>query len=277
VPVTTGSTVATKLVVKNRSRRREPSVALSVFANSPTGTPLWTGTVSLRGHGRRTKHLEILVPEGTTSLVAVATCDDDGNPGNNIDSEHVGDDDGGTAPPPVNGYALAGAATFATNCASCHGVDARGTSLGPNIVHRSASDILEAMREGEEGMPRFPEMTSTDARNLAAYLARPRCRDGARDAARAAAGRHDSHVHRADQGAARLELRRLPHRRERAEGHPPLQLRDREHERVGGADRDAGRRDAARQPAARVVGPALRRLDRRRQAAVGDAASTSRG
>jgi len=173
VPVTPGSTVATKLVVKNRSRRREPSVALSVFANSPTGTPLWTGTVSLRGHGRRTKHLEILVPEGTTSLVAVATCDDDGNPGNNIDSEHVGDDDGGTAPPPVSGYALAGAATFATNCASCHGVDARGTSLGPNIVHRSASDILDAMREGEEGMPRFPEMTSTDARNLAAYLADP--------------------------------------------------------------------------------------------------------
>ena len=171
--VTPGSTVAMKLVVRNRGRRRE-SVTLSVFANSPVGTPLWTDTVSLRPHARRTRHIEIQVPEDATSLVAVATCDDDANPGNNIDSEHVGGDDGGTTtPPPASGYALAGAATYATNCASCHGVDGRGTSLAPNILHRSASDILEAMREGEEGMPRFPAMTSTDARNLAAYLADP--------------------------------------------------------------------------------------------------------
>jgi mono/diheme cytochrome c family protein len=89
-----------------------------------------------------------------------------------MDSVLVGGD-GGAAPPPANAYALAGAATYATNCASCHGADARGTSLGPNVLHRSASDVLEAMREGEEGMPRFPEMTLTDARNLAAYLADP--------------------------------------------------------------------------------------------------------
>ena len=171
--VTPGATVPAKLVVKNRGRRRE-SVGLAVYANWPVGTPLWTDTVSLRGHAKRTKHVEIQVPEGTTSLVAVATCDDDANPGNNIDSEHVGGDDGGTTtPPPASGYALAGAATYATNCASCHGVDGRGTSLAPNILHRSTSDILEAMREGEEGMPRFPAMTSTDARNLAAYLADP--------------------------------------------------------------------------------------------------------
>jgi mono/diheme cytochrome c family protein len=169
--VTPGSIVSTKLVVRNRSRRREKSVVLSVFANAPTGTPLWTDITSLRPHARRTKRVEILVPEGTTSLVAVATCDDDANPGNNMDSEHLGDDD--AAPPPASGYAVAGAATYATNCASCHGVDARGTSLAPDILRRSASDVLEAMREGEEGMPRFPSMTWQDAKNLAAYLADP--------------------------------------------------------------------------------------------------------
>ena len=87
--------------------------------------------------------------EGTTSLVAVATCEDDANPGNNMDIVNLGGDGGSTSPPPPNGYAVAGAATYATNCAACHGVDARGTSLGPNIVRRSASDVLEAMREGE--------------------------------------------------------------------------------------------------------------------------------
>lgn len=168
--VAPGTSVPAKLVVRNRGRRREPVVTLSVFADSVTGTPLWTGTTSLRGRGRRTKRVSLFVPEGTTSLVAVATCDEDANPGNDIDVEYVGDP---ASAPPANAYAVAGAASYATNCASCHGTDARGTTLAPTILHRSASDVLEAMREGEEGMPRFPEMTWQDARNLAAWLADP--------------------------------------------------------------------------------------------------------
>jgi len=176
-----GSGVTTKLVVKNKSRRREPNILVSIFANAPVGTPIWTGALDLKAHHKRSKNVHVDLPAGTTTLVAVASCDDDGNPGNNIAGVDVsghdggGDDDGGgtTVPPAANAVVLAGAATYSANCATCHGVDANGTKLAPRIVGRSAGSVLEAIREGEDGMPRFPNMTSADASNIAAFLANP--------------------------------------------------------------------------------------------------------
>jgi mono/diheme cytochrome c family protein len=173
-----GSGITTKLVVKNKSRKREPNVQVSIFANAPVGAPLWTGTLDLKAHRRRSQTVHVDPPPGTTSLVAVAACDDDDNPGNNIAGVEVpeGDDDGpaGTpVPPAANASALAGAATYAANCASCHGADAKGTQFAPPILHRSAGSVLEALREGEDGMPRFAGLTSADASNLAAFLADP--------------------------------------------------------------------------------------------------------
>jgi mono/diheme cytochrome c family protein len=41
------------------------------------------------------------------------------------------------------------------------------------VAGHSAGDILEAVREGEDGMPRFTGLTLDDARNIAAYLRDP--------------------------------------------------------------------------------------------------------
>jgi cytochrome c553 len=191
-----GSPAVAKIVVRNKGKTRESGVTLAVYANTPTGTPLWTDHVDLRAHRRKTRKAQIDVPAGTTSLVAVAFCDGDGNAGNNYDSENVGglhddgdagnNDDGNVGDDGENTggggsggsggstpYAVAGAATYASSCASCHGADARGTRSGPSIVRRSANSILEAVREGDDGMPRFPGITRQDAQNLAAFLADP--------------------------------------------------------------------------------------------------------
>ncbi len=208
--VVAGATVKARVVVANKGRQTATSVPVAIYADSASGTPLWSGTVTLHGHRRATKQLSITVPAGASTLVAVATCPQDGNPGNNIDTVTVGqsggeqdgsgddgggssggDDDGGTGgstsgggtsggtggTTPTGGThtasAIAGAATFSANCASCHGALAQGTNRAPRIVGRSAGEILGAVREGDDGMPRFPGLTATDAANIAAFLANP--------------------------------------------------------------------------------------------------------
>lgn len=187
---TSGGRVSTKLVVKNRGRTTEQAVTMSIFADVPSGTPLWTETLSVRGHHQKTKNVTVDVPAGTNELIAVADCDDDENPGNNMDGapvhdaddDHDGDDDegddddeggSGTVTPPSTAAVLAGAATYATNCASCHGVLGEGGTARKRLVGESAHELLEAMREGEDGMPRFVDMTWQDAQNLAAFLVNP--------------------------------------------------------------------------------------------------------
>jgi mono/diheme cytochrome c family protein len=181
VTVQAGATADAKVVVRNASRKRERGITVTVFADSASGTPLWTGTLDLRPHHKATRKVHLDVPAGTTSLVALATCDHDDIPGNNMDEEPVGDDSspggstGGTTggTPGPSAAAIAGKATYDANCIQCHGADARGTSSGPRIVGRSAGDVLEAVREGEDGMPKFPGILTTDAQQIAAFLANP--------------------------------------------------------------------------------------------------------
>jgi mono/diheme cytochrome c family protein len=180
--VLAGTTVKATLVVANKARKIVHDVALAVYADSTSTTPLWTQTISLHGHRSTVKHLRLDVPAGATSLVAVANCATDDNPGNNMDTVVIGDGGtgGGTGGGSTGGTigthspsAVAGAATYSANCASCHGAAAQGTRLAPRILGRSAGDVYEAVREGEDGMPRFPGITTTDAKNIAAFLADP--------------------------------------------------------------------------------------------------------
>ncbi len=187
--VSPGGRISTRLVVKNRGRTIEPAITMSIFADTPTGTPLWTENLSLGGKRQKTKSVELDVPAGTTELIAVADCDDDENPGNNMDGaavhdsdDHDSDDgdeddhddgDSGTVTPPLLSEVLAGASTYATNCASCHGVLGDGGTSGERLVGEDAHELLEAMREGEDGMPKFVDMTWQDAQNLAAFLVDP--------------------------------------------------------------------------------------------------------
>jgi len=190
--VLSGTTVKATLVVSNKARAAVHDVVVSVFADTPTGTPLWTQSIGLRGRRSFVRHLRIDVPSTASSLVAVASCATDDNPGNNIDTVPVsgtpsGDDDGSTTGGGSNSgggtttggtgthspSAIAGAATFSANCASCHGALAQGTNRAPRILGRSANGVYEALQEGDDGMPRFPSLTTQDAKNIAAFLADP--------------------------------------------------------------------------------------------------------
>jgi len=63
---------------------------------------------------------------------------------------------------------------LANNCYGCHGVRAGGSSFNaPPFRSEKAEqgDLQEVLREGgDNGMPAFPNLTSTDAANLYAYL-----------------------------------------------------------------------------------------------------------
>ena len=47
-------------------------------------------------------------------------------------------------------------------CASCHGLDARGGTVGPDLMDVSASDVRRETEKGPEGMPAFHEVDIAD-------------------------------------------------------------------------------------------------------------------
>jgi len=76
-------------------------------------------------------------------------------------------------PKPTQDMAIEGRRAFLRmNCYSCHGMNAHGASMGPNLVGSEANDIREAVIEGEDrGMPSFKKnLCANDIRNLTAYL-----------------------------------------------------------------------------------------------------------
>ncbi len=44
---------------------------------------------------------------------------------------------------------------FGAGCASCHGLRGEGGVVGPDIQKKNLEDMLDAVREGEHGMPLF--------------------------------------------------------------------------------------------------------------------------
>ena len=72
-----------------------------------------------------------------------------------------------TTPPPTS--ATGGA--FGLFCASCHGVDGRGTELGRDLRGRE-DKVFDAVRFGEDDMPAFPAAAISDAQlgEIIAYV-----------------------------------------------------------------------------------------------------------
>lgn len=69
---------------------------------------------------------------------------------------------------------------FASNCATCHGATAGGGRnadgvRGPNIRCTEAGDFLEKVRFGDEQMPRFPELGTTEISGIAAFVLQNYC------------------------------------------------------------------------------------------------------
>jgi mono/diheme cytochrome c family protein len=67
------------------------------------------------------------------------------------------------------------AARFASNCVTCHGPTGGGGQnadgvVGPNLRCQSTHDFVEKVTSGGEGMPSFPELTTTDVTAIASYV-----------------------------------------------------------------------------------------------------------
>ena len=75
-----------------------------------------------------------------------------------------------TTPPPTF---TTGDQVYATFCAACHGIDLRGTALGPDIAGESRSEVFKVVRFGDDSMPAFGvSVLSDDALSmLADYVA----------------------------------------------------------------------------------------------------------
>lgn len=75
-----------------------------------------------------------------------------------------------TPPPPTF---TTGDQVYATFCAACHGIDLRGTALGPDIAGESRSEVFKVVRFGDDSMPAFGvSVLSDDALSmLADYVA----------------------------------------------------------------------------------------------------------
>jgi mono/diheme cytochrome c family protein len=73
-------------------------------------------------------------------------------------------------------------------CANCHGLSGEGGVVGPDIWGKNVEDALEAIRDGDKGMPAFAEERLTDGQveALVAYLADLRAQEEA--ATRSSAG-----------------------------------------------------------------------------------------
>ncbi len=71
----------------------------------------------------------------------------------------------------------AGAEIFAKNCAACHGTNAEGNAIGPNLtdeywIHGGADvDIYKSVKKGVPGMPGFgSQMDDNQVRQVASYV-----------------------------------------------------------------------------------------------------------
>jgi len=85
---------------------------------------------------------------------------------------------GGASPPAGDSSALEGQRVFATICAACHGLDARGGERGPDIVNRREIQqlpdeaILRVIRNGKAGtgMPAFGSLGSAQIHAVVRHL-----------------------------------------------------------------------------------------------------------
>lgn len=71
--------------------------------------------------------------------------------------------------PSLTGDPAAGQTLFDDNCAACHGTDGTGGS-GPDITGSASGDIEDAVTNGKETMPAFPDFSEQDLADVVAYI-----------------------------------------------------------------------------------------------------------
>ncbi|MCG3134796.1 MAG: hypothetical protein HMLKMBBP_02177 [Planctomycetes bacterium] len=162
---TAGGTATVDVIVRNVGRRTERDVQVVVCAGDLSSEPLFTSATSVPPKQTRTVRAKVAVPAGATALAAGAWLPGDGMPGSNYVRVSLSGS--------RLAYPAAGGATWAAQCASCHGAQGEGSSKGPRVRGEDADEIAEVVRKGEDGMPRFVGIDAAGARDLAAWLADP--------------------------------------------------------------------------------------------------------
>ena len=73
----------------------------------------------------------------------------------------------------IDGVAADGKALYDANCASCHGMTARGGS-GPNLVKELAehddADMIEVILTGDGSMPPYDSLEDQEIADIMAYI-----------------------------------------------------------------------------------------------------------
>lgn len=104
---------------------------------------------------------------------ACGLLEDDDDEDDDVDeSVDEGDHTGWTGV--VVGDAERGATIYAASCAACHGASglggAGGPSLAKEVAGESDEELVETIREGEDDMPPFPNLSEQDLADLIAWL-----------------------------------------------------------------------------------------------------------
>ncbi len=70
----------------------------------------------------------------------------------------------------LKGDVAAGKSVYTSNCASCHGSDAKSGSARENLPSKSASTAYTQIIDGKGSMPSFDNLSDQDIANVWAYV-----------------------------------------------------------------------------------------------------------
>ncbi|MFO0640254.1 MAG: cytochrome c [Polyangiaceae bacterium] len=70
----------------------------------------------------------------------------------------------------LTGDAAAGKATYTSQCASCHGADAKSGTTAKNITGESNAEAYAQILAGGGGMPAFSSLSDQQIANVWAYV-----------------------------------------------------------------------------------------------------------
>jgi mono/diheme cytochrome c family protein len=167
--------VRVRIKVRNQGRERQEGVEVALHAGDASGPVVWSDVVDVRpGRSRR---FRMRVPreeagDGLAVVVSLSGGAEDEDPGDNTDSVVLPGDERTDGAAPADAAAR-GAAIWVPQCSACHGIDGRGGTVCDDVSREPWREILEALREGEDGMPRYPGLGIGDAKDIAAYLSDP--------------------------------------------------------------------------------------------------------
>ena len=105
---------------------------------------------------------------GTDSTAEASTDTSAGEPSgepSGDSSEPSGEDTSSTGDSPEE----LGKGLYEANCASCHGDDATGVSA-PSLLEMSDEQFIEAVQNGKDTCPSFPDLSDTDIDNIIAFV-----------------------------------------------------------------------------------------------------------